>query len=96
MALGRDGGDVLRSLILQGLRPMMSGCVLGSIAASGFTSNPLDARLPRIGRFPLRHPTAGPGHARGITTFLASIAVPAGALPSAPLKVDRAVALRRE
>ena len=35
MALGADGGDVLRSRIVQGLRPMMIGCVLGWIAAAG-------------------------------------------------------------
>jgi ABC-type lipoprotein release transport system permease subunit len=98
MALGADGGGVLRSVILQGLRPVMIGCVLG-LSAAAAASRVIHSTLAFPSSKDLLYglPWWDPATFVGLTIFLASIAVLASAVPAhRALKVDPAVALRCE
>jgi predicted permease len=98
IALGADGGDVLRSVVLQGLRPVMIGCVLG-LAGAAAASRLIHTTLsfPGSEDFLYGLPYWDPATFVGLTVFLALIAVLASAVPARrALRVDPAVALRCE
>jgi predicted permease len=98
MALGADGGDVLRSVILHGLHPVMIGCVFGLIGAAA-ASRLIHSTLtfPGSEDFLYGLPWFDPATFAGLTIFVALIAILASAVPARrALKVDPAVALRCE
>lgn len=98
MALGAAAGDVLRAVILQGLRPVIIGSVVGLVAA-GALSKVLNATLAFPGSADLLYGLAwwDPMTFAGIAAFLALIAGIASAVPARrALRVDPMVALRCE
>jgi predicted permease len=98
MALGADAGDVLRTVILQGLRPVIVGSVLG-FAGAGALSAVLHSTLSFPGSSDLLYglPWWDPVTFLGITLLLAAIAALASAVPARrALRVDPMVALRWE
>ncbi len=98
MALGADAGDVLRAVILQGLRPVMIGSVFGLLGAAGLSAV-LHSTLSFPGSSDLLYglPWWDPVTFLGITLFLAAIATLASAVPARrALRVDPMVVLRWE
>jgi predicted permease len=98
MALGADAGHVLRSVILQGLRPVIAGSILGLLGA-GVLSAVLHSSLSFPGSADLLYglPWWDPITFGGVTIFLATIAVLASTVPARrALRVDPMVALRWE
>jgi predicted permease len=98
MALGADAGDVLRTVILQGLRPVMAGSLLGLSGAAGLSAV-LHSTLsfPGASDFLYGVPWWDPVTFAGITIFLAAVAAVASAVPARrALRVDPVVALRWE
>jgi predicted permease len=98
MALGADAGDVLRAVILQGLRPVAIGSVLGLVGAAGFSAV-LHSTLAFPGSSDLLYglPWWDPVTFAGIAILLAAIAALASAVPARrALRVDPMIALRWE
>ena len=98
MALGADAGDVLRAVIVQGLRPVFIGSLLGLLGAAGL-SKVLNSTLAFPGSMDLLYgvPWWDPITFVGLTVFLALVAALASFVPARrALKVDPMVALRWE
>jgi predicted permease len=98
MALGADAREVLRAVILQGLRPVIVGGALGLLGAAGLSAL-LHSTLsfPGASDFLYGVPWWDPVTFAGITLFLAAIAALASAVPARrALRVDPMVALRWE
>jgi ABC-type antimicrobial peptide transport system permease subunit len=98
MALGADAGDVLRAVILQGLRPVIIGSAVGLLVSAG-PSAALHSTLsfPGAPDFLYGLPWWDPVTFAGITLFLAAIAALASVVPARrALRVDPMVALRWE
>jgi predicted permease len=98
MALGANSGDVLRSVIGQGLRPVAAGCVLGLLGAAGL-SKVINATLvfPGSSDFLFGLPWWDPVTFASLTSFLALVAIVASAIPAhRAVTVDPMVALRYE
>lgn len=98
MALGADAGDVLRGVILQGLRPVIVGSMVG-LAGAGGLSALLHSTLSFPGSSDLLYglPWWDPVTFAGITLLLAAIAALASAIPARrAVRVDPMLALRSE
>jgi predicted permease len=98
MALGATAGNVLRSVILQGLRPILFGSILG-LAGAAAISGLLRATLlaPSTSDFLYGADVFDPVTYLGLTALLAAVALIASALPAyRAIKVDPMIALRYE
>ncbi|HEV2690349.1 MAG TPA: ABC transporter permease, partial [Bryobacteraceae bacterium] len=98
MALGADAGEVLRSVIRQGLRPVFVGALIGLAAAIG-VSNVLHHMLvfPSSPDLLFGVSVFDPVTFIGLSFFLAFVAALASAIPAVrATKVDPMVALRYE
>jgi predicted permease len=98
MALGADTGDVLRAVILQGLRPVIAGSAVGLLAGAA-VSAVLHSTLsfPGASDFLYGLPWWDPVTFAAITLFLSAVAALASAVPARrALRVDPMVALRWE
>lgn len=98
MALGANAGDVLKSAIGQGLRPVMVGSMLGLAGAAGL-SKLIHSTLvfPGSSDFLYGLPWWDPITFVGLTVFLALLATIASAIPARrAVTVDPMTALRQE
>lgn len=99
MALGANRARVLRSILLQGLRPVLIGSVLGLAGASAITSlvHALDVYAPGAEDPLFGVSTFDPVTFLGLSALLAVIAMLASAVPAwRALRVDPMIALRYE
>ena len=96
MALGAGSRQVLVSVILQGLRPVMIGCCLGLLGAAGLSAV-LHATLAFPGSSDLLYGLRwwDPATFGGLTLLLGAIAALASLVPARrALRVEPVVALR--
>jgi len=98
MALGATAGDVLRGVALPGLRPVITGTMIGIASGaglSGFFHSTLTS--PEMNDFLYGVSYYDPWIFGGLTCFVALVAILASFAPvMRALKVDPAAALRYE
>lgn len=99
MALGANRGAVLRSILLQGLRPVILGSICG-IAGSAAVTSLIHAAIvysPAAGDPLFGASMFDPASFLGLSALLAFIAMLASAMPAyRALRVDPMIALRYE
>jgi ABC-type antimicrobial peptide transport system permease subunit len=98
MALGAAGGDVVRDVVLGGLRPVAAGIAVGIACAAGLSAL-LHSTLSFPGSVDMLYGVSfyDPVTFVGLTGFLLLIAVLASAVPARrAVRVDPVVALRYE
>jgi macrolide transport system ATP-binding/permease protein len=98
MAMGASASEVLGSVVLDGLRPVLYGAVLGLLGA-GALSSALKSTLVFPGSVDFLYGASAydPATFLGLTAFLAAVAALASAVPARrAIKVDPVVALRYE
>ncbi len=98
MALGATAGGVLRTVVLQGLRPVFAGSAVGMVAAAGLSWLLHQTLvLPGSADFLYGVPFYDPATFLGLGCFLTAVAVAASAVPARKaVSVDPVVALRHE
>lgn len=98
MALGASASDVVRAVVIDGLRPVFAGMVVGIAAAAG-TSTLLHSTLSFPGSADLLYGVSfyDPATFLGLTAFLLAAAALASTVPARrAVNVDPMVALRYE